>query len=67
MGGDPKPVPEVLSHIVSQCESTMDSVIDGYNRMVLFNSVGAWLIYMDVTIRTADLNPNLDTASYSYW
>ena len=67
MGWHPKPSPEIVDHIISQCESTIDCVIGGYNEMELLNSVGAWFRYLNVTIRTAALGPNVNTASSNYW
>ena len=35
--------------------------------MIFLNSVGALHAYIDVTIKTTDLNPNVDTASSNSW
>ena len=62
----PKPAPELSVYIFSQCESTMVFVIDGYNEMMVLNYVGVSFLSLVVIITTADLNPNLNTASSNY-
>ena len=45
----------------------MACVVDRYNYMTLFNSVGTLLLVTVVTIRTAALNPNMYTASFNFF
>ena len=35
--------------------------------MMYLNSVGAWFLYTPVTIKTAALNPIMDTEYYNSW
>ena len=66
VGWIPKPSPEVSFHIFLQCESTISCVIDEYNDMTFIHSVGACFRYLSITIITAALNPNVNTASSKY-
>ena len=67
LGWSPKSAAGLFSHINSQCEYTMVSVIYGQDYMTFLNSVVKWDPYLNVTILTTALNPNLDTGFSNYW